>query len=186
MSILEKFTKSSKELTDVRVLCVCAMMLALRVVLGIFTNFTLAIVPFVKIGLSFIPTAIVGYLYGPVCAAIVSGMGDILSVILSNPSGFSITPGITVCYVFEGLIYGLVLYGTDLRIRDIAIAEGAVMLLCRLPLNTLVLSALMHMPYTELLLYRAAVLVPFSVIEGLILWAMKKPVTAVRKTGTKS
>ena len=54
MTYLKKFPSSSKELGHVQTLAVCAMMLALRVILGIFTNFTLAIMPFVKIGFSFI------------------------------------------------------------------------------------------------------------------------------------
>ena len=93
MSILKKFAASSRELSKVKVLAVCAMMLALRVILGIFSNFTLAIVPFVKLGFSFIPIVIVAYLYGPVCAAIVSGAGDILSIVLANPTAFSVTKG---------------------------------------------------------------------------------------------
>ena len=181
MSILEKFRRSSKELTDVRALAVCAMMLALRIVLGIFANFTLAFMPFVKIGLSFIPTAIVAYLYGPVCAAIVSGAGDILAIIFANPTAFSLNPGITLCYVFEGLLYGVILYGSELKFRDILLAEGVVMLLCRLPLNTLVLCFLMNIPYTQLLLYRAAVLIPFSAVECLVIWAGRKLLFRVKK-----
>lgn len=181
MSILQKFSNSSKELTNVRALAVCAMMLAIRVVLGIFANFTLAFMPFVKIGLSFIPTAIVAYLYGPVCAAIVSGAGDILSIILANPTAFSLNPGITLCYIWEGILYGVVLYGSQLKIKDIAVAEGAVMLLCRLPLNTLVLCFLMNMPYTELLLYRAAILIPFSIVECLVIFAGRKMLFRVKK-----
>ena len=185
MSIVAKFRNSSKALTDVRVLAVCAMMLAIRIVLGIFANFTLAFMPFVKIGLSFIPTAIVAYLYGPVCAAIVSGAGDILAIIFANPTAFSLNPGITLCYVIEGLLYGIVLYGSKLRFRDILLAEGTVILLCRLPLNTLVLCSLMQIPYPELLLYRAAVLIPFSVIECLVIWAIRKLLFRINKQISK-
>ena len=172
---------SSRELSKVQALAVCAMMLALRVVLGMFSNFTLAIVPFVKIGFSFIPIIITAYLYGPVCAAIVSGAGDILSIILANPTAFSITPGITVCCIIEGLIYGVVLYKSELKLKTVVIAKIAVLALCHLPLNTLVLSFLMNMPYTELLLYRAAVLIPFAVVEILLIMAMRQPLMTVKK-----
>lgn len=175
-SLLRKFPQSSKELTDVRVLAICAMMLALRVILGIFTNFTLAIMPYVKIGFSFIPVVIVAYLYGPVCAAIVSGAGDILSIILANPTAFSMNPALTLCYVWEGIIYGAVQYKSTLRLRDIITAKAAVLLLCALPLNTLILSGMMNIPYLTLLLYRAAVLIPFGVAEVLITRWIIKPV----------
>ena len=181
MSILRKFADSSKELGKVQALAVCAMMLALRIVLGMFANFTLAVVPFVKIGFSFIPIVITAYLYGPVCAAVVSGAGDVLSIIFANPTAFSLNPAITACCVLEGLIYGAVLYKEELTLKRIIFSKAAVLILCHLPLNTLALSFLMNMPYFTLLLYRAAVLVPFAVVEVLIIWALKKPLMIVSK-----
>lgn len=173
MSYLRKFTDSSKELTKVHALAVCAMMLALRVVLGIFTNFTLAIMPFVKIGFSFIPIVITAYLYGPVCAAVVSGAGDVLSLILANPTAFSLNPALTACYVWEGILYGLILYKSELNLKEIIIAKAAVLVLCALPLNTLILSGMMNIPYPTLLLYRTAILVPFGAVEVLIIRLIK-------------
>ncbi len=180
MSIFKKFADSSKELGKVNVIAVCAMMLALRVVLGIFSNFTLAIMPFVKIGFTFIPIVIVAYLYGPVCAAIVSGAGDVLSIILANPTAFSMNPALTACYVWEGVLYGLVLYQSDLSLKRIIIAKAAVLVLCTLPLNTIVLSLMMNIPYLTLLLYRAAVLVPFAVIEVLIIRLAKPMILRIK------
>ena len=175
MSYIKKFARSSKELSHVQTIAVCAMMLALRVVLGIFSNFTLAVMPFVKIGFTFIPIVIVAYLYGPVCAAIVSGAGDILSIILANPTAFSINPALTACYIWEGVIYGVILYQSALKLKDIIIAKAAVLLLCALPLNTLILSGMMQIPYLTLLLYRAAVLIPFGAVEVLITRFIIKP-----------
>lgn len=186
MTFLKKFGDSSKELTNVKSLAVCAMMLALRIVLGMFTNFTLAFMPFVKIGFSFIPIVITAYLFGPVCAAIVSGAGDVLSSIFANPTAFSIAPGITLCCIFEGLIYGVVLYKTELKIPTIIMAKVAVLVLCQLPLNTLALCYLMNMPYLTLLWYRTAVLIPFAVIEVLIIILIRYPLTTAYKQLHKS
>ncbi len=165
MSLIQMFKKSSQNLSKIVPLCVCSMMLALRIVLGMFTNFTLSFAPFVKIGFSFLPIVIVAYLYGPVCAGIVSGVGDILSIVLNNPTAFSIMPGITLCYVFEGLILGVVLYEQKLSVKRIIIAFILALVICRLPLNTLVLHFIMGIPYLELLIYRAMILVPFATIE---------------------
>ena len=178
MTYLKKFASSSKELSHVQTIAVCAMMLALRVVLGIFSNFTLAIMPFVKIGFTFIPIVIVAYLYGPVCAAIVSGAGDVLSIILANPTAFSLNPALTACYIWEGVIYGVILYQSAFNLKEIIIAKAAALLLCALPLNTLILSGMMNIPYLTLLLYRAAVLIPFGVVEVLITRFIIKPLLA--------
>ena len=181
MSLIKKFKDSSAELSSVKALAVCAMMLALRVVLGMFSNFTLAIVPFVKIGFTFIPIVITAYLYGPVCAGIVGGAGDILSIILANPTAFSITPGITVCCIIEGVIYGLFLYRSEMKLPTVIFAKVAVLLLCHLPLNTLVLSFLMHMDYLTLLMYRAMVLIPFAVFEIFIIMLIRQPLMKTKK-----
>ncbi|MBQ8860872.1 MAG: folate family ECF transporter S component [Ruminococcus sp.] len=178
MSILQMFKKSSQNLSKIAPLCICSMMLALRIVLGMFTNFTLSFAPFVKIGFSFLPIVIVAYLYGPVCAAIVSGAGDILSIMLSNPTAFSIMPGITLCYIFEGIIFGIILYDKK-DLKRIILAFVMVLLLCRLPLNTLVLHLMMGIPYFELMFYRAIILVPFAVVEVSISYGVIKAVDRV-------
>ena len=165
MSFFKTLQKSSQNLSKIQPMCLCAMMLALRVVLGIFTNFTLSFTPFAKVGLSFLPIVIIAYLYGPVCASVVSGFGDILSIILNNPSAFSIMPGITACYFIEGFLLGIVLYEKEVKVPRISIAFITVLLLCRLPLNTLVLSLMMSVPFFEILMWRVIVLVPFAVIE---------------------
>ena len=178
MSISEMFKKSSQNLSKIAPLCVCSMMLALRIVLGMFTNFTLSFMPFVKIGFSFLPIVIVAYLYGPVCAAVVSGAGDILSIVLSNPTSFSIMPGITLCYVLEGIILGMVLYN-QASLKRIILAFVLALVLCRLPLTTLVLHFMMGIPYFELMFYRAVILVPFAVVEVLISFGIIRAVDRV-------
>lgn len=178
MSIFQTFKKSSQNLSKIAPMCVCSMMLALRIVLGMFTNFTLSFAPFVKIGFSFLPIVIVAYLYGPVCAAIVSGAGDVLSIMLSNPTAFSIMPGITLCYIFEGVILGIMLF-ENCEFKRIILAFILVLLLCRLPLNTLVLHLMMGIPYFELLLYRAIILVPFAIVEVFLSYGVLKVVNKV-------
>lgn len=179
MSYFKMFSKSAQNLSKIGVLCVCSMMLALRIVLGMFTNFTLAFAPFVKIGFSFLPIVIVAYLYGPVCAAIVSGAGDILSIILSNPTAFSIMPGITLCYMLEGLILGIVLFEHKPNIKRVIIAFVLVLVVCRLPLNTLVLSGVMGIPYLKLLMYRGAILIPFGIVEVVVSYSIIKAVDKI-------
>ena len=85
-------------------------------------------------------------------------------------------PALTACYIWEGIIYGVILYQSAFNLKEIIIAKVAVLVLCALPLNTLILSGMMNIPYFTLLLYRAAVLVPFGVIEVLITRFIIKPV----------
>ena len=189
MFILRKFIYSTRELSKVQNLAVCAMMLALRIVLGIIGNATLSFLPLpvVKIvALIFIPVAITGYLYGPVCAGIVAGAGDIISYFL-HPTGLGYTPGITLCYVIEGIIYGLCLYKSDLRIRDLIITKLLDLAICTLTLQSLIMKLLFFQEYDFyiILLWRAAVLVPFAILEILIFYYMKPLLKRVNEMSHK-
>lgn len=184
MSFLRKFADSSKELGKVQALAVCAMMLALRIVLGMFANLSLNFfpIPVVKINPTFIPIAITAYLFGPVCAGIVAGLGDILSYLI-QPTAFGFTPGITACCILEGIIYGVFLYKSELSIKSIILAKVFDLVLCTLTLNSFVLWFLFFQstPLYMVMLYRAAVLVPFAVIEVLVIRALKHPLEKIKK-----
>ena len=60
-----------------------------------------------------------------------------------------------------------------MSLKRIIISKVAVLVLCALPLNTIVLSGMMNIPYLQLLLYRAAVLIPFGVVEVIIMRFIK-------------
>ena len=122
MNILAaKFRSSSKALSKIQGLTVCALMLAVRGVLGYFSNLTLGITPEIKIGFNFLPIAITAILCGPVCAMIVGSMGDLLSFLLA-PMGFYF-PGWTLSGLLVGLFFGLFLYKSKRTLVNIIISE---------------------------------------------------------------
>lgn len=133
--LIAKMKSSSKELTKIQGLTLCAMMLALRVVLGYFANATLAITPDIKIGFGFLPVAITGILCGPVPAMIVGGMGDLLSFLLA-PMGYYF-PGWTVSGILAGLLYGLFLYKSDCSLVRIIICEVVIGVFIEIALGSL-------------------------------------------------
>ena len=187
MKIFKKFADSAKELGKVQCLAVCSMMLALRIVFGIVGNVSLGFLPepVVKVvALIFIPVAVTGYLYGPICAALVAGLGDIFSYLL-QPTAFGFNPGITACYVIEGLIYGICLYHTEMKFKDLILTKALSLGLCTLPLQSYILYVLFSasIPYHMILFLRAAVLIPFAVIEIFVLRMMHPLLERVKKLG---
>ena len=184
MKYLRKFVDSSKELGTVSGLAVCAMMLALRVVLGMFANISLAFLPLpvVKFSLTFIPIILTAYLFGPVCAGIVAGAGDVLSYFLA-PTALPFTPGITACYVLEGIIYGTVLYHEELTLPRSIAAKALDLVFCTLSLNSVVLWFIYFstQPLYYVILLRAAVLVPIAILEVSLLMVLKKPLLTIQK-----
>lgn len=184
MKVLRKFADSSRELGKVQAIAVCAMLLALRIVLGIFANFSLSFIPLpvIKISLTFIPVMLCAYLYGPVCSGIVACAGDIFSYLLA-PTALGFNPVITACYLLEGLIYGAVLYQSELRLPQVILAKGLDLLLCTVTLNAVVLQAMFFSstPLYLVILYRAAVLVPMAILEVVLITVLRKPLLNIRK-----
>lgn len=119
---LSKFTGSFFELKSVYSLAATAMLLALRIVLGMFANATL---PFfgntVKISAAFMPIAVTGYMFGPIPAALVGGLGDVIAFFI-NPVGGGYFPGFTISGILTGLIYGFSFYKSNVSVLRVIIA----------------------------------------------------------------
>ncbi len=122
MSQIRKITDSAKELKSIYSLVAIAMLLALRVVLGFFANATL---PFfgnsVKISGAFLPIVTAGAMFGPIPAALVGALGDILSFIM-QPAAGGYFPGFTISGLLTGFIYGCAFYKNEITLPRTIIA----------------------------------------------------------------
>ncbi len=115
MKILKKFPDSLFELKSTYTLAAVGMLLALRVIVGYLANSTLPIFNnTVKISINFLPIAVAALLFGPVSAALVGGLGDVISFFL-NPTGGAYFPGFTLNGILTGLILGIFLYKNNCR-----------------------------------------------------------------------
>ncbi|MBQ8399736.1 MAG: folate family ECF transporter S component [Clostridia bacterium] len=90
-----------------KLLCVCALMTALSVVLDGFLS--LPVGSGIKFTFGFLPPAIVGMLYGPIPSAIVFGLADLIAVFAGLSFG-PFHPGFTFCNVLMGFCFGLCLH----------------------------------------------------------------------------
>ncbi len=121
MSQIKKLYNSLLELKNIYALTAIAMLLALRVVLGIFANATLPIFGNnVKLSASFMAIAVTGSMFGPVPAALVGALGDIISFFIA-PTG-AYFPGFTISGLLTGLIYGFAFYKNRISIPRVVIA----------------------------------------------------------------
>ena len=121
MSPIKLLRSSFFELKKPRSLALIAMLLALRVVLGMFANTTLPIFGnAVKISGSFLPIAVAGALFGPVPALLVGALGDIVSFLIV-PTG-AYFPGFTVSGALTGVIYGCFLYRNQITLPRVVLA----------------------------------------------------------------
>lgn len=85
-----------------------ALLVALEIVLNRFLSINTA---GLKIGFAFVPVVVAAALFGPVPAAIVNGLADLLGAVLFPIGPYH--PGFTVCAAITGLVYGFFLYNKD-------------------------------------------------------------------------
>ena len=103
-SFFSMFGKSAKELTNPVNLVKVGMLIAISMVLEMFSiDFT-----FVKINFAFLAIAVIGMLFGPTVGFVAGLACDIVGFI-AHPSGAFI-PVYTLVAGLQGLIYGIVLY----------------------------------------------------------------------------
>lgn len=121
LTLAQKFMKSAQMLKNPQNLAVCGMLLALRIVIGYFSNLTLAVSPDIKIGFSFLPIAIAGILCGPVASGIIGALGDIFCFLLAPMGAYF--PGWTINGMLVGLLYGMFLYESKRFIPSLIICE---------------------------------------------------------------
>ena len=86
---------------SVRTLCECSLLVALYVVLNRFVSFQAM---GMKFGVSFIPMAMCGMLFGPWVAALCYAVGDVIGSLLFPMGAYF--PGFTLSCALMGLVYG--------------------------------------------------------------------------------
>ncbi|MCF0129147.1 MAG: folate family ECF transporter S component [Pseudobutyrivibrio sp.] len=99
------------QLKNTRVLTICALILALSAILGMFK---IPITSLIEIRLGSLPLAVAGSLFGPVIGGIIGGLSDILAFIVKPTGPFF--PGFTLSTVLTGIIFGLILKPKNNRV----------------------------------------------------------------------
>ena len=118
-----KIINSLKELTNVYSLVAIAMLLAIRIIVGIFANSTMALFGnMIKISINFLPIAVAAAMFGPIAAALVGGLGDILSFFINPASGGAYFPGFTLNGILTGIILGIFLYKNNVSLKNVLIS----------------------------------------------------------------
>ena len=124
--VKSKFRSSAGELKSPLALSVCAMLLAVNIVLSYFGNVSITFLGTNVIKLTFtaIPIAVAAMLYGSVPAGIIGGLTDIIGFVLA-PTGAYI-PGFTISMILMGFVYGAAFYNEKNTLPRILVAQTIV------------------------------------------------------------
>lgn len=113
------------------------MLLAVSVVLGYFANISITFLGtnLIKIGFTAIPIALAAMLYGPVPAAIIGALTDILCFMIAPMGPYM--PGFTISMIVTGIIFGIAYYGEKPSLTRVIISNLINSLLVGIVLGTL-------------------------------------------------
>lgn len=114
-------------------LTLMAIMIAARIILGFIP--ALNVNNIIEVGVGFVGTAFSGILFGPVLAALVSVINDVITFFMGGGGIFF--PGFTLSAGVGGLIYGWMLWRKPITWKRIFIAVLLVTVLVNIGLNSI-------------------------------------------------
>lgn len=151
------------EMTDVRMLVIAALMIALRVALK-FVYIPLA--PNLKINTAFLANALGAMIFGPVVATVAAVASDFLGVILSGDTYF---PPFVLTEVAGSLIFALCLYRSKITTIRVLIARFSICFF----VNVLLQTPLMMLYYSIVLGKTGYILTIPHVLKNLFMFPVE-------------
>lgn len=130
----------------------------------------------IKIGFAFVPVFVAAWLYGPVPAMLVGGLGDFLGAILFPIGPYF--PGFTLSCALTGLVFGLLLHKKQ-SLPRIAAAVCLNQFGISLFLTTLWISMLYGSSYSALLSIRLVQAAILSAVEFGVILVLSRGTLAV-------
>ncbi|UQS83922.1 folate family ECF transporter S component [Bombilactobacillus thymidiniphilus] len=132
---------------------------------------------FLKVGLSFIVVALIGYYFGPFKAVLSSLVADILANVIFPPQG-GFFWGFTLSAMVTGVIYGFMLHDKNVSWRRLALTVTLTNLLVNLVLNTVWVSMLSNISFITLFkirLFKELIFIPIQtfVLSIVFTWLQK-------------
>ena len=126
------FVSSAKEMKKLSSITGVAMLLALSIILD---QFSIYILPELKLGVGYLITALLGMLYGPVTGGLAAGAGDIIKYIIKPTGPYFF--GFTLNAILGGVLYGIFLYKGRTKLPRCIAAKTCINLLVNSLLGTL-------------------------------------------------
>ncbi len=157
MDFFKTLKESSQELKKLNNLLICAMLLALCVVFGIFG--TVMIGPFLRITFSYLPIALGSMLFGPAAGGIIGAISDILNYIAAPQGPFF--PGFTLNAIIMGLIFGFSFYKKRITLKRVIVTKLILMIV----IDNLLTPLWLYMLYDKAFMALMAIRILKSIIQ---------------------
>ena len=166
-------TKGS--LFNTKMLVTLALLIAMEIVLNRFLSINAWNL---KIGFSFVPVVLAAMLFGPIHAAIVGGVGDLVGALLFPIGAYF--PGFTLTAALMGLVWGLFLHKKH-NLTNTVISVAINQLILGLFLNTYWISVLYGSAYWPLFDTRILQAGILLLVQVIVIAAMGEFVPRLKK-----
>jgi len=164
------------ELKNVRSLTLCALLIAIHVLLNMFSFYIAGVI---KVSFTYIALAVIAMLFGPVTAAFAGCVCEIVGYMLNSVGAYH--PGFTLTTMLTGFVMGLFFYKREVKIWRIAVARLIVNLFFNIGINTIWVMQTIGKAYMVLLpgrLWKNLVLLP---VEVFLIYFIFKTITSIQK-----
>lgn len=182
LNLSSPFRRSALELKNVHSLTGMALLTALHLILNLTAS--VQITPSLKLSFSFLAAALMGMLYGPVCAAIGTGISDIIQAFV-HPTGPYFF-GFTLTALLAGFLYGCFLYKGKHSLPRLIAVQTLINVFLHVGLNGLWLKIMYGKAFLAMLPVRAAknlIMLPIEItLMYLVLAVVPK---AIHAAGTR-
>lgn len=111
---------SALELKSVKNLCIVSILMAFRLVVGLFS---IKLSAYMVIGFGFLVYLVVGTMFGPIVSILFGFFSDILHFFIFPSGGASFHLGFTLSSILSVLVYGVFLYKFKLSIVRVVICQ---------------------------------------------------------------
>lgn len=171
-----RLVSSLREITNLRTMTQCALLIALYLVLN---SFSIYLTPTLKFTVAYVALAAIAMLAGPVVAFFSGGIVEVLGYLL-HPGMGAFHPGIALTCMLTGFIMGIFLYQRDLKLWRVIVSRSIVAVFLNLLLNTYWISTLIGKAYIVLLPERLLKTVLLLPIEIFLIFLTLKTVMVVQ------
>ncbi len=177
--MFKTFKDSLYEMKNVHKLTLCAIFVALYVVVDAFSvNFLTAQFTF-----SYLALAAIAYIAGPTTAFFCGGICEVIGYMLAPKTG-PLHLGFTFTAMLTGLVMGLFLYKRDLKLWRVIVSRSVVAFILNLALNTYWLSTLIGKAYLVMIPMRALKTVIQLPIDIILIFLILKVIFVINNKTT--
>lgn len=160
---------------ELRDLILLGIIVAMKIILERFTIGT----SLAHIGLGFIGSVLLGYMFGSVWGAAGGGIADLVSsALFGNQGGFFI--GFTLSAMVGPFIYGLFFYQKPVKIWRIMVAVLLVSIIVNVGMNTLWLHFLYNVDYKAALVQRAPMEIIVPWVQMIVVYFVLMAISRIK------